>query len=240
MPAPGILSAIGNTPLVRLRRLVPAGYAAIHVKVESANPTGSMKDRMAMAAVEGAEAKGLVAPGGSVVEYTGGSTGTALAIVCAAKGYRLRIVTSDAFSEEKRDHMASLGAELTIVLSDRKRITEALIKDMIDTARQMSEADGAWWVDQPNNHEAARGYHGLGDEIWAQTGGTVSAFVQSVGTAHSSTAPSERSGGTTAPSGRSRSSRQSRPSCPRAAPGAIASRASASASYRRSGIRTRS
>jgi cysteine synthase len=183
--AQDVLGTIGNTPLVRLRRVVPEGVGEIHVKVEGTNPTGSMKDRMALAAVDGAEARGVLRPGGTVVEYTGGSTGTSLALVCAARGYRLRIVTSDAFSQEKRDHMASLGAELTLVPSDRKRITEALIKDMIDTAGQLSSEQGSWWVDQLNNHDAARGYHALGEEIWQQTDGRVTAFVQSVGTAHS-------------------------------------------------------
>jgi cysteine synthase len=181
----GVLESIGNTPIVELRRIVPRNGARVMVKLEGTNPTGSMKDRMARAAIEGAERDGRLKPGMGVVEYSGGSTGTSLSLVCAAKGYRLRIVTSDAFSQEKRDHMAALGAELTIVPSDRLRITEALIRDMIDTADAMSREPGNWWVDQLNNHDAASGYHALGDEIWQQTGGKVSAFVQSVGTAHS-------------------------------------------------------
>src|SRR6188474_3416808 len=105
-----ILEAIGNTSLVRLRKVVPPGGAEIWVKLEWENPTGSMKDRMALAVISRAERDGLLEPGGTVVEYTGGSTGTSIAMVCAAKGYRCRIVTSDAFSREKRDHMAALGA----------------------------------------------------------------------------------------------------------------------------------
>jgi cysteine synthase A len=180
-----VLDAIGNTPLIELRRVVRPGDARIFVKVEGGNPTGSMKDRMAKAAIEGAEQSGRLRPGGTVVEYTGGSTGTSLALVCAAKGYPLRIVTSDAFSEEKRDHMRALGAELTLVQSDRQQITEWLIKTMIETARRYSEEEGAFWVDQLNNRDAAGGYEALGDEIWEQTDGRVDAFVQSVGTAHS-------------------------------------------------------
>ena len=116
-----VLDAIGNTSLVRLRRVVPAECAEVLVKLEWENPTGSMKDRMANAVISRAEADGRLKPGGTVVEYTGGSTGASLALVCAAKGYRIRIVTSDAFSPEKRDQMAALGAELTLVPSDPRR-----------------------------------------------------------------------------------------------------------------------
>lgn len=180
-----VLESIGDTPLVELRRLVPEGSARVVVKVEGSNPTGSMKDRMALAAIDAAEASGALQPGGTVVEYTGGSTGTSLALVCAARGYRLRIVTSDAFSQEKRDHMSALGADVVLEPSDRQRITEDLIKRMIARAQGIAQDEGAWWVDQLNNHDAARGYEALGDEIWTQTGGHVDAFVQSVGTAHS-------------------------------------------------------
>ena len=183
--SPSVLDSIGNTPLVELRRVVPAGHARVLAKVEGVNPTGSMKDRMAMAAIEGAERAGLLAPGGTVVEYTGGSTGTSLALVCAARGYRLRIVTSDAFSAEKRDHMRALGADVVLEPSDRQHITEDLIRRMIARAETIARTEGAWWVDQLNNHEAAHGYEPMGDEIWQQTGGRVDGFVQSVGTAHS-------------------------------------------------------
>jgi cysteine synthase len=180
-----VLDTIGRTPLVQLRRLVTPGMARVLVKVEGANPTGSMKDRMARAVIEAAEANGTLREGAGVVEYTGGSTGTALALVCAAKGYPLQIVTSDAFSQEKRDHQAALGAQITLVRSDHGQITEQLIKTMIEVARGISRDTGAWWVDQLNNPDAARGYEPLGDEIWEQTEGSVDAFVQSVGTAHS-------------------------------------------------------
>lgn len=181
----GALAGIGNTPLVELVRMVPPGSARVLAKLEFANPTGSMKDRMARAAIEAAERNDTLQPGGSVVEYTGGSTGTSLALVCAAKGYPLHIVTSDAFSQEKRDHQAALGARITLVESDNGQITEQLIKTMIEVAHRISAETGAWWVDQLNNHDAAAGYEPLGDEIWDGTEGMVGAFVQSVGTAHS-------------------------------------------------------
>jgi cysteine synthase A len=183
--AADVLGAIGGTPMVELHRLVSPGMARVLVKLEGSNPTGSMKDRMARASIEAAEADGRLPPGGSVVEYTGGSTGTSLALVCAAKGHPLHIVTSDAFSQEKRDHMAALGARITLVKSDRLQITAQLIKTMIEVARRISVETGAWWVDQFNNPDAAGGYEPLGDEIWEQTGGHVDAFVHSVGTAHS-------------------------------------------------------
>ena len=180
-----VLDSIGNTPLVKLRRVVPDGSARILVKVEGTNPTGSMKDRMALAAIDAAERDGRLAPGGTVVEYTGGSTGTSLALICAARGYRLRIVTSDAFSAEKRDHMRALGATVVLEPSVGGSITEELIKRMIARSRQIALDEGAWWVDQLNNHDGAAGYEALGDEVWSQSGGTVDAFVQAVGTAHS-------------------------------------------------------
>lgn len=180
-----VLDAIGNTSLVRLRSVVPADCADILVKLEWENPTGSMKDRMARAVIEAAEASGRLKPDGTIVEYTGGSTGTSLAFVAAAKGYRIRIVTSEAFSREKRDHMAALGAELTLVPSEGGLTTKKLILDMIETARELSRAPDSFWVDQLSNADAITGYHGLADEIWRQTDGGVDAFVHSVGTAAS-------------------------------------------------------
>jgi cysteine synthase A len=180
-----ILDAIGNTSMVRLRRIVPADSARVFVKLEWENPTGSFKDRMAHAVISRAEEDGRLAPGGTVVEYTGGSTGTSLAFVCAARGYRIRIVTSDAFSQEKRDHMAALGAELTLVPSEGGRTTKKLILDMIETARGLSRAPNTHWTDQLNNHDSIAGYHPLGEEIWSQTQGKIDAFVHCVGTAAS-------------------------------------------------------
>lgn len=183
--APDMIAAIGNTPLVQLRKVVPAGSARIVAKLESSNPTGSMKDRLARAAIEAAEASGHLQPGSTVVEYTGGTTGVSLAFVCAAKGYRIEIVFSDAFSQEKGLTMRALGAHLTMIPSGGKGITETLIKRMIETAREISSRPGTFWTDQLNNHDAISGYYALGEEIWDQTGGTVDALVHSVGTAHS-------------------------------------------------------
>lgn len=180
-----VLSGIGNTPLVELRRLAPDGAARIFMKLEWANPTGSMKDRMARAAIEAAEADGRLKPGGTVVEYTAGTTGISLAFVCAAKGYGIEIVYSDAFSDEKRRTMQAFGAHITDVKSDDRKINEALIKEMIRTAAAVSERPGHWYCDQLRNHDAIGGYLPLGDEIWEQTGGRVSAFVHAVSTAHS-------------------------------------------------------
>lgn len=180
-----VLESIGNTPLVRLKRVVPRGSARVLVKLEWANPTGSMKDRMARAAVEAAERDGRLPPGGTVVEYTGGSTGVSLALVCAAKGYRLEIVTSDAFSEEKIRTMRAFGARVTVIPSDGGKLNEKLFREMIDAARRLSARPGHWWVDQLGNADAAAGYHPLGEEVWEQTEGKVDAFVQSVGSAHS-------------------------------------------------------
>jgi cysteine synthase A len=181
-----VLQAIGNTSLVRLRRVVPEGSAAVWVKLEWENPTGSLKDRMARGVIEAAERDGRLAAGGTVVEYTGGSTGASLALVCAAKGYRIRIVTSDAFSPEKLDQMAALGAELTLVPSEGGLTTRKLILDMIEAARRLAGAPGAFWVDQLRNADSIAGYHPLGEEIWRQTAGAVDAFVHSVGTGASS------------------------------------------------------
>jgi cysteine synthase A len=180
-----LLSAIGNTPLVELRHLAPAGSARIVAKLESANPTGSMKDRMARALVEHAAADGRLPRGGTVVEYTAGTTGVSLALVCAALGYRAHFVFSDAFSDEKRRTMEAYGATLTDVPSDKGQITEQLIRTMISTSAEIARRPGHWWCDQLNNRDGEAGYYPLGDEIWEQTGGNVDAFVHSVSTAHS-------------------------------------------------------
>jgi len=180
-----VLEAIGNTSLVELGRVVPAGCARIFVKIEGENPTGSMKDRMAQAMVARAEGDGRLRPGDTIVEYTGGSTGASLALVSAARGYRLRIVTSTAFSEEKLAQMAAFGAELTLVPSEGGQITRKLILDMIAAAREISREPRTYWTDQLNNADSITGYYPMGEEIWSQTGGKVDAFVQSIGTAAS-------------------------------------------------------
>jgi cysteine synthase A len=181
-----ILHAIGHTSLVQLRRVIPPGCADVLVKLEWENPTGSVKDRMALAVISRAEADGRLRPGDTVVEYTGGSTGASLALVCAAKGYRIRIVSSDAFSREKLDQMAALGAELTIVPSEGGRTTKKLILDMIEAARMLSREPNTYWTDQLNNRDSIAGYFPLGEEIWTQTSGRVDAFVHCVGTGASS------------------------------------------------------
>lgn len=181
-----ILDAIGNTSIVHLRKVVPRNGAEIFAKLEWENPTGSMKDRMAQAVIARAEQDGRLKPGDTVIEYTGGSTGASLALVCAAKGYRIQIVTSDAFSRDKLDQMAALGAELTLVPSEGGLTTKKLILDMIEKARQLSQEPRTYWTDQLNNHDSIAGYYALGEEIWRQTGGQIDAFVHSVGTAASS------------------------------------------------------
>jgi len=180
-----VLQAIGNTSMVRLRRIAPADGAAILVKLEWENPTGSMKDRMALSVISRAEADGRLRPGDTVVEYTGGSTGASLALVCAARGHPIRIVSSDAFSREKLDQMAALGAQLTLVESEDGKTTKKLILDMIEKARALAREPNTYWTDQLQNVDSIAGYHGLGEEIWSQTAGGVDAFVHSVGTAAS-------------------------------------------------------
>ena len=181
----GVLRAIGNTPMVQLRKIVDLSGARVLLKLESANPTGSMKDRMAVEVIKGAIAKGKLGPNETVVEYTAGTTGVSLAFVCAALGYRLHVVFSDAFSMEKRRTMLAFGAQITDVPSDQGKITEHLIKKMITTAGELSRQPGHWWSDQLNNQDAIRGYTNLGHEIWDQSGGQVDVFVHAVGTAHS-------------------------------------------------------
>ncbi|MGH2616730.1 MAG: PLP-dependent cysteine synthase family protein [Thermomicrobiales bacterium] len=177
------LEAIGNTPLVRLQRVAPDGCARIIVKLEAFNPTGSYKDRMALAMIEGAERRGDLRHGMTVVEYTGGSTGSSLSFVCAVKGYRLRIVTSDAFAPEKLATMRAFGAELTIVPSAGGRITPDLIPRMIEEANRIAESEGAYWTDQFHNTDSVEGYRHIGDELLAQTDTPIDAFCAGVGTA---------------------------------------------------------
>jgi cysteine synthase A len=177
-----ILQSLGNTSLVPLHRVLPEGFGQIFVKAEWANPTGSMKDRMALAVISRAEADGKLRPGGTVVEYTGGSTGTSLALVCAAKGYPIHVVSSRAFSKEKLDHMVAYGAKLTLVPYDGGGITKQLFLDMIEEARKLSAAPNAHFNDQLNNQDSISGYFSLGEEIWQQMNGRVDAFVHSVGT----------------------------------------------------------
>ena len=180
-----ILKAVGNTPLVELRHVAPEGCARVVAKLESTNPTGSMKDRLAVALVQGAAADGRLSPYGTVVEYTAGTTGISLAFVCAALGYRSHFVFSDAFSDEKRYTMLAYGAQITDVPSAGKGITEQLVKEMIRASEEISRQPGHWWCDQLNNRDGEAGYYPMGEELWEQSGHQVDAFVHAVSTAHS-------------------------------------------------------
>ena len=182
---PSILDCIGNTSLLPLRQIVPNNGSRILLKIESENPTGSMKDRMALAMIDAAEADGRLKPGSSVVEYTGGSTGVSLALICAVKGYSLHIVSSNAFAQEKLEHMKMLGARLQIVHSETGGMTEKLTRDMVEAARVIAEKEGSFWTDQLNNADQIPAYYKMAEEIWRQTTGRIDGFVQSVGTAAS-------------------------------------------------------
>ncbi len=179
-PAP-ILDAIGKTPLVRLQRLAPAGAAEVLVKLEYFSPTGSYKDRMARALIEGAEQRGVLQPGQRVVEFTGGSTGSSLAFVCAVKGYPLTLVSSDAFSLEKRRTMRSFGADLVIVPSQDGAITPDLFDRMRAEVRTVIDREGAYWTDQFNNRDSLGGYAGIGRELVTQAGTEIDVFCGGVG-----------------------------------------------------------
>jgi cysteine synthase A len=176
------MRAIGSTPLIKLDRLTGPDTAEVYVKYEGANPTGSMKDRMALAMIEGAERRGDLKPGGTVVEYTGGSTGSSLAMVCANKGYRAHFVCSDAFSEEKLQTMKAFGAELEIIPSGDGRITAKLIQSLIERARELSVKPGTFWTDQFNNTDNRNAYHAMAGEIMDVLGNNIDEFIMGVGT----------------------------------------------------------
>ncbi len=180
-----ILQAIGNTSLVKLNKIVPHGCGQVFVKLEWENPTGSMKDRAAQAMIINAEDKGKLKAGYTVLEYTGGSTGISLALICVAKGYQLQIITSDAFSRDKLNQMSAFGADLTLVPSENGLTTKKLILDMIEAARELSKKSNTYWTNQLYNIDSIIGYYQLGEEIWDQTEGKINAFVHSVGTAAS-------------------------------------------------------
>ena len=178
-----VLEAIGNTPTVRLRKLVTREMADVVVKLEYYNPTGSYKDRMALAMIEGAEARGSLRPGMRVVEYTGGSTGSSLALVCAIKGYPFVPVSSDGFSQEKLKTMKLFGADLQIVPSENGKLTPELFRTMIDMAKKLAEEPNTYYTDQFNNADAIQGYMGIGEELFEQVGPELAAFCGGVGTA---------------------------------------------------------
>ncbi len=172
---------IGNTPLIKLERLSEPGSAEIYVKYEGGNPTGSMKDRMALSMIEGAERRGELEPGGRVVEYTGGSTGSSLAMVCATKGYHAHLVSSDAFAGEKLQTMRAFGAELELIPSDNGRLTAKLIDDMIARVKELSTAPNTFWADQVNNVDNRNAYHQMAKEIMDVLGTDIHEFVMGVG-----------------------------------------------------------
>ncbi len=175
------LRAIGNTPVVELHRLVGAESARVVVKLEYYSPTGSYKDRMALAMIEAAEARGDLRPGMTVVEFSGGSTGSSLAFVCAVKGYRCHIVSSDAFAQEKLRTIRAFGAELRVVPSQGGSVTPDLLRRMIEKARQLALSDDVYWTDQLNNVDALAGYEQAGRELVAQVADPIHAFCAGVG-----------------------------------------------------------
>jgi Cysteine synthase len=176
------MAAIGNTPLIKLERLAEPGCADIYVKYEGANPTGSMKDRMALSMVEGAEKRGQLKPGGRVMDYTGGSTGSSLAMVCATRGYKAHFVSSDAFATEKLQTMKAFGAELEIFPSGDGKITAKLIDSMIERARELSKEPNTFWTDQFNNIDNRNAYHEMAREIINELGKGIDEFIMGVGT----------------------------------------------------------
>jgi len=187
MQNPGVkdstLDAIGNTPVVRLTRMLPSGAANVLVKLEYFNPTGSYKDRMALAMISEAEARGSLRPGMTVIEYTGGSTGSSLAFVCAVKGYRFQVVSSDAFAPEKLATMRAFGADVMIEASQGGQITPDLLPRMMDRVRTLATQVNGYRTDQLNNADSIKGYMGIGRELADQANGRIDVFCGGVGTA---------------------------------------------------------
>ncbi|MGH2666933.1 PLP-dependent cysteine synthase family protein [Flavobacterium sp.] len=176
------MRAIGNTPLIKLERLSEQGCAEIYVKYEGGNPTGSMKDRMALSMIEGAEKRGELKPGGTVIEYTGGSTGSSLAMVCAYKGYNAHFVSSDAFAEEKLQTMRAFGAKLDIIPSENGLITAQLINSLVQRAKELSKSPNTFWTDQFNNIYNRNAYHNMAREILQALDNQIDEFIAGVGT----------------------------------------------------------
>jgi cysteine synthase A len=175
------MKGVGNTPLIKLEKLSEPGCADIYIKFEGANLTGSMKDRMALSMVEGAEKRGELKPGGTVIDYTGGSTGSSLAMVCAVKGYKAYFVSSDAFAKEKLQTMRAFGAELEIFPSDNGKITAKLIDDMVVRVKELSKQPNIFWTDQFNNIDNRNAYHAMAKEIMAELD-NIDEFIMGVGT----------------------------------------------------------
>ncbi|WP_448700251.1 PLP-dependent cysteine synthase family protein [Mucilaginibacter sp. AW1-3] len=183
MQTASITNAVGNTPLVKLQNIVPAGCADIYVKLEYFNPTGAYKDRMALAIIEGAEKRGELRPGMTVIECTAGGTGLAMALVCTAKGYPFKAITSDAFAKEKRESLRIFGAEVELIPSEGGKITPDLVPRMIEHTRKLSEDPTYYWTKQFENTDALTGYNNIGREIQAQLNGPVHVFCAALGTA---------------------------------------------------------
>jgi len=178
-----ILEIIGNTPIVKLQKIVPRGCGEIYLKLEAYNPTGSKKDRMALAMIEGAEKRGDLKKGMTVVEYSGGSTGAGLAFVCSLKGYRFRLITADVFGKEKISLMNSLGADLEVIKSRDGKITKELINKMINRAKEISKEPNTFFTNQLDNEDVIKGFVPLGEEILDQINGSIDAVCDTVGTA---------------------------------------------------------
>ena len=178
-----ILGTIGNTPIVKLQKIIPQGCGEVYVKLEANNPTGSKKDRMALSMIEGAEKRGDLKKGMSVVEYSGGSTGAGLAFVCGIKGYRFRLITADVFGDEKIALMRALGADLEVIKSEDGKNTKELIGKMIRRAEEISVEPNTFFTDQLNNIDVIEGFVPLGDEIIQQLDGKIDAICDTIGTA---------------------------------------------------------
>ncbi len=179
-PVTSVLHAIGHTPVPKLGKVVPPGSADVYVKLEYFNPTGSYKDRMALAMIEGAERSGRLRAGMRVIEYTGGSTGSSLAMVCAIKGYDFHPLSSDAFSQEKLDTMRAFGADLEIVPSEGGKVTPSLFDKFKARIAELKQDPNNFWTDQFNNRDALDGYANIGHELVEQVG-HVDAYVGAVG-----------------------------------------------------------
>jgi cystathionine beta-synthase len=179
---PNILAAIGNTPLVKLNKVVPEGAAEVWVKCEYLNPAGSIKDRMADYIIEQAEKKGLLKPGGLIVENTSGNTGQGLAMAAAIKGYRCIFTMPDKMSKEKQDSLRAYGAEVIITPTD---VPGDSPEHYVNVAKKIAEdTPGAFYVDQYHSQwNIDAHYHSTGKEIFEDTeGGKFDAFVGGTGT----------------------------------------------------------
>jgi len=175
------MSLIGNTPLVKLNNLTDKNSADIYVKFEAANPTGSMKDRMALSMILGAEQRGELKAGGKVVEYTGGSTGSSLAMICAMRGYKAHFVSSNGFAEEKIQTMRAFGATVELIHAKDGILTADVINRMIKRAKELIDEPGVFWPDQVNNIDNKLGYHPMANEIINQLGTDIDEFVMAAG-----------------------------------------------------------